>query len=292
MTTTTTAAVELDATSAQSNFNRHPFRIQHFLQKHPLFELDRLVQLSRTLPESRVEFNLGTLAISVDPRSTPRNGLSIEQTIKQIETCESWMALKQVQDDPEYRALLDECLDEVDQHISAVAGPMFDRLGFIFVSSPRAVTPFHIDPECNFLLQIHGTKTMYVFDKRDRDLLGERDLEIFYSGGHRNLTLSEKLKDRAERFVLEPGDGLHVPQHAPHYVENGDDVSVSFSITFNTDESDRTRGVYWCNKQLRKLRVRPLPPGQSTLHDGMKFTVFRTMRGVKRLLLGKGKAAY
>ena len=284
--------VELDTGSVTSKFNRQPFRIQHSLQNHRLFELDRLVALSQALPESRVEFNLGTLPISVDPASTPRSGLSIQQTIKQIQTCQSWMALKQVQADPEYRVLLDDCLNAVDEQTSAVAGPMFDRLGFIFVSSPNAVTPFHIDPECNFLLQVHGTKTMYVFDKRDRDLLKETDLELFYSGGHRNLVLNEELKERAEQFVLEPGDGLHVPQHAPHYVENGADVSVSFSITFNTGESDRARGVYWCNNRLRQFFGRPSPPGQSPFRDELKFTAFRTIRGVKRLLVGKGAPAH
>ena len=43
--------------------------------------------------------------------------------------------------------------------------------GFIFVSSPGSVTPYHIDPERNFLLQVRGNKTMHMFDGSDRSLL-------------------------------------------------------------------------------------------------------------------------
>ena len=32
------------------------------------------------------------------------------------------------------------------------------REAFIFISSPNTVTPYHMDPEYNFLLQIRGTK--------------------------------------------------------------------------------------------------------------------------------------
>ena len=39
----------------------------------------------------------------------------------------------------------------------------------IFVTSPRRVTPYHIDRECNFLLQIRGEKNLYVFDRNDQE---------------------------------------------------------------------------------------------------------------------------
>ena len=65
------------------------------------------------------------------------------------------------------------------------------REAFIFVSSPGAVTPFHIDPEWNFLLQVRGRKIIHVFPADDRSLVSEEELERFYSGGHRNLAFRE-----------------------------------------------------------------------------------------------------
>ena len=37
----------------------------------------------------------------------------------------------------------------------------------IFVSSPGAVTPFHMDHEHNFILQIRGNKKLYTWDPMD-----------------------------------------------------------------------------------------------------------------------------
>ncbi|HEX9602581.1 MAG TPA: hypothetical protein VF973_02440 [Myxococcales bacterium] len=87
-------------------FNRKPFRIQHSLGGHPLFELPRLLQLARALPERFVEYNAGALPVGVRPEETPRTGLSAEETIRRIQACGSWMVLKRVEQDPEYGAVL------------------------------------------------------------------------------------------------------------------------------------------------------------------------------------------
>ena len=42
----------------------------------------------------RIEYNAGNLSVSQDPALTPMNGLSISETLRRIEECESWMALK------------------------------------------------------------------------------------------------------------------------------------------------------------------------------------------------------
>ena len=44
---------------------------------------------------------------------------------------------------------------------------MLKPQGFIFVSSPDAVTPYHFDPEHNILLQLRGTKAMTLFPAGD-----------------------------------------------------------------------------------------------------------------------------
>jgi hypothetical protein len=61
---------------------------------------------------------------------------------------------------------------------------MTERKAFIFVSSPGAVTPYHVDFEYNFLLQIRGDKNITVFDAFDRSLLSEVQRERFVSGRH------------------------------------------------------------------------------------------------------------
>jgi hypothetical protein len=100
----------IDQAQFQSSFPEKPFIIQHSLNNHPLFDLGRLIELSKALPAEQVEYNSGKVPISLDPGKTPRTGLSIEETIRRIEECQSWMALKNVEIDSEYSKLLDDCL--------------------------------------------------------------------------------------------------------------------------------------------------------------------------------------
>lgn len=274
----------VDGAAFAHSFGVEPFCIQHSLCDHPLFRIDRLVQLATTLPPNRVEWNAGRVGVTLDPSATPSNGLSPEETVRRIEECDSWLVLKHVQSDAAYRQLLDDCLEDLAPHLSPLSIEMFRPQGFIFVSSPGATTPLHVDPENNFLLQVGGTKTLSAFDRSDRSVASQRDLERFAAGGHRNLEAPANGLDGATSFELGPGDGLHVPLHAPHFVRNGPGVSVSFSVTFQTKASDRERAVLWMNDKVRRVGLRPRPMGSSRAVDGWKHTLFRGLRGVKGLL--------
>ena len=46
---------------------------------------------------------------------------------------------------------------------------------------------------------------------------------------------------------------MHVPVIAPHYVQNGPAVSISFSVTFRTHDSDARAALYRMNRNLRKI---------------------------------------
>lgn len=271
--------LELDDEQFEKNFNRRPFLIRHSLVGHPLFELSRLVELSKQLPADRVEYNAGDLPVSVDPNLTPRNGLSPEETIQRIRECRSWLVLKNVESQPEYADLLDRCLEPMRRFVPN----MTLKEGFIFVSSPGAVTPYHIDPEYNFLLQIRGSKTVHMFDGEDRLILTEQELENFYSGASRNLVYQDQFASRDIQTDLHPGFGLHFPITAPHWVKNGPDVSISFSITFRDPASDRREVLYRINHRLRKLGFSPSPVGTAPRSEAIKFGIFRILRGAKRL---------
>ena len=244
------------------------------------------MRLCRNLPESSVEYNAGNIPISVDPNRTPGNGLSAEETIRRIAQCKSWLALKYVEQDPEYRALLHDCLAEVATQSELLRPGMFLAQGFIFISSPGSVTPYHMDPEHNFLLQIRGSKRIHMFDGRDRSVLSEEELEQFYRGGHRNLAYPTNENRRGWTFDLSPGFGLHFPVTAPHYVRNGEEVSVSFSITFRTPDLKRRRLVHICNDFLRRRGVHPSPAGKHPRQDLLKYFTSGVAIRIHRLLGG------
>lgn len=283
--------VTLDPAQHAARFARLPYRIQHTLASHPLLQLPALIELCKRLPGGKVEYNAGDLPLTQDPYATPGNGLSAEETLRRIRECDSWLVLKYVEQDPPYRAVLDACLDEIARHGGADPASYFKRAAFIFVSSPGSMTPLHIDPENNFLLQVAGNKTMSTFDRLDRRVVAERDLERFASGGHRNLSPDPSTLPAPEVHELRPGDGLHVPMHAPHFVRNGSEVSISLSVTFQTRASDTAHAVYWTNAKLRRLGLAPRPPAESprtSSRDALKYAVFKGLRGVKRALRSRG----
>jgi hypothetical protein len=275
--------ITVDPEICAAYFDRKPFHVQHALADHPLFALPRLMALARSLPEPFVEYNAGALPVGVRPEETPRTGLSPAETVRRIAECGSWMVLKRVEQDPEYGALLDRCLDGVAAQTGTSLPRMLRREGFIFLSSPGAVTPFHLDPEHNFLLQIRGRKTVSMWDRDDRLVLPEIELERFYAAFvHRNLPWREVFQTTAWVVPLEPGQGLHFPVAVPHWVRNGPEVSISFSITFRSEASEARELIYRANAKLRKLGLSPRAPGRSILLDSTKRTAFGALARLKR----------
>src|SRR5215510_5801327 len=236
--------LDIDGKAFRAGFNRAPFLIRHHLAGHPLFSLRRLIELANRLPEEKVKYSRADISVDAGLYGGPRTGLSIRETIQRIEECRSWMVINNVELDPEYRQLLDRCLDEIQFFSEPIDRGMFRREGFIFISSPLSVTPFHMDPEYNFLLQIRGKKQISIWDSRDRSVLSETALERYFSDTDKHIVFKEEYQQKASIFELTPGTGLHFPVVAPHWVRNGAEVSVSLSVTFRTPASERRRVVY------------------------------------------------
>ncbi len=277
--------LEIDPVRFLENFDRNPFTVRHRLAEHPLFALPRLVELARELPADCVEYNAGSVGVNQDPALTPKTGLSVEETIRRIEECGSWMVLKYVEKAPAYRELLEACLAEFREHTEPISPGMDRHEGFIFIGSPGAVTPFHMDPEFNFLLHVRGPKTMRVFPREDRSLLAEEQIEHFYTASkQRNIPYQDEFAAKAMVFELKPGDGLHVPVNAPHWVKVGASYAVSFSVTFRTSQSDRRAALHTANAALRRHGLRPRNLGESPLRDAIKYFLFRAYRRGARVL--------
>jgi hypothetical protein len=260
------------------SFSREPFLVKHSLCGHPLFRIERLLDLCKSLPEECLEYNAGELPVSISHAHTPRNGLSPDETIRRIAECKSWLVLKYVERDPEYRRLLEECLADTRPLAEPITPGMCHAQAFVFITSPRSVTPLHVDPEHNFLLQIHGAKTIHMYDGRRRDVVSEQQLEGFYCDRGRNIEHRPEMEQHRWTHVLTPGLGLHFPVTYPHWVQNGEDVSVSFSITFRTPDLDRRRALYRMNDRLRRWGLSPAPVGSRPMRDACLYTGCRIAR--------------
>lgn len=253
-------------------------RLFHHLGDHPLLSLDALATLGETLPAAQVEFNPGDLPVGIRPEDVPANGLSIGETIRSIDSSKSWAVLKNIESVDAYRDLLLGLLEEIHPIVEPRTGEMLTPQGFIFVSSPGSITPFHFDPEHNILLQLRGQKEMFVWPSGDERFASRIEHERYHTGGHRNLPWQEEFRAAAEVMPLTPGDAVFVPVMAPHYVANGDVPSVSLSITWRSEWSYRESEAHGANAALRRIGFDPAMPPRWPRHARTKTVAWRILR--------------
>jgi hypothetical protein len=261
--------------------------IPHGLVGHPLFELEALIALAARMRPVDVEQNIGDLPIGIDPDAVAHNGLSVAETIRTIEANGSWMVLKFVEQDPLYRALLEEVLAEIRPLVAAKTGAMIKLEGFIFLSSPNAVTPFHFDPEHNILMQLRGSKTMTVFPAGDDEIADARLHEAFHKGAHRNLPFRDAFAAKGKPLEIGPGQAIYVPVKAPHFVKNGPETSISFSVTWRSEWSYRESDAHGLNHLLRKAGIDPAPPARFPHQNHAKSIAYRAVEKARRILRPK-----
>lgn len=287
MTASRLAPATVFDTGARSRFSdiypEQSSKIAHSLTGHKLFELEALVELSQRIRPVDVEQNLANLPIEVDPSTVQHNGLSVADSIRSIEANGSWMVLKFVEQDAVYRQLLDEILDELEPVVTARTGAMIKREAFIFVSSPNAVTPFHMDPEHNILLQLRGEKVMTLFPADDPELTPGALQEEFHRGAHRNLPFRDEYASKGQPITLTPGEGLYVPVKAPHWVRNGPATSVSLSVTWRSEWSYREADAHAFNRLLRGAGLSPAMPARYPRQNMLKAYAWRALAKAKRL---------
>jgi hypothetical protein len=281
----------LDRGTLMEKLNKRACWVHHRLCDHPLFALPRLLELARFLPEKYVRINSGAVPVNATPGQIPKTGLSMEDSFSRIAETNTRIMLKKIELEPEYRDLLYTCIGELEALGHPCTKRIWAREGYVFISAPNQITPYHMDPEINFLLQIRGQKTFHVLPGDDRSILGEKDIELFYSGKHDSLPFKEEWQGKAVPFQMDPGAGVHIPVNHPHWVSTNNEVTISFALTLQTAETQRRGTVYACNHYLRKRGFQPTPYGQSGWRDFVKNQGFRMYRGMKSLLPGSHRPA-
>lgn len=274
-----TALIQVDETGRKA-FPQQPFAIRHGLADHPLFSLEKLVELAGRMPADGIEYNSGKVGIDQKPEETPLVDMPPTEVVQRIREANAWMVLKRVERVPAYRSLLQTVLDGVARdmgHRDADDAGFTHLEGFVFVSSPNATTPFHSDPEDNFFVQIHGDKVFHVIDNRDGTAVPDELFEISPSM-HRNLPYRPDFESRATVFTMKAGDGCFVPYLWPHWVKTGESYSISMAMTWKSPAVRRSNKVLFMNASLRRWGFPQKPPGANPLADAIKVAAYTAMR--------------
>ena len=267
--------LKIDPSQFADKFNKQQFLVEHRLQDHPLFEIPRLLELAKEVAEKWPDdlyYDHGVT--NVGARWEMNNGFPIDETIHNIESCGAWIDLKSAERNPEYGKVLDNCISDLLQVSGRQLKKKMRRTQMaIFITSPNRLSTYHIDSECNFLLQIRGRKEISVFSRYDREVLPEDEIERSWAADTNAAIYKPELQSHADVVTLSPGIGVHIPVNAPHWVQNGSDISVSAAILYHWWNSAYAN-VYAANYLLRKkFHITPTPPFQSAVLDAIKQPV-------------------
>jgi hypothetical protein len=266
----------------RQDFNSASFAFQHSLAAHPLFELQRLARLAEAIlergdPQKFVVLGKPVGAGSKFSDMAPRERLA--DTIRGLDRAGSWLKLSHAHDaDPEYQHFLDQAINELEERTGlALRGEITLSILTIFLASPNVVTPYHMDHETNFLFQVRGEKDVCLFDQNDREVVSEVEIERFYAGNPEAANYRPDLQDRGRIFHLTPGRAVHHPPLSPHWVKNGENISISVSMGFCMRGLETRARVWQANHVLRRLGLRPTPPGVAPGRDRVKSATLKLL---------------
>jgi len=279
-----------DENAFRQKFDKASFMIPHNLADNPLFEFDRLFALVKTKADrGEIYWDMGDIKINTKWKDTPAKNLSAAEAFERIENANAWLLLRAVHRDPDYLAILESCMAQVER-LSGVDFRRYVKLkdSIIFITSPRRISTYHIDRECSMLLQIRGEKTIHVFDRKDREVLPEEELERFWTVDNNAPRYKEQYQNRARSYLLKPGQAVHIPVNDPHWLQNGEAVSISLNVNFHYHDFVRA-DLYRANYLLRRVGLSPRPPGLSHGRDALKRVMIGKPISVLKELKAKVK---
>lgn len=270
------------------NYNRRNFLFRHELKDHPLFELPNLIALAKRPLHVGAYWSNGKVE-PTDSWGTDRAPrLTLIDTIANIGDNNSLVILKQVAQDPVYGPVLQDFLASVvalsgeQMRQDAVVGETS-----ILISSPNRLTPYHMDDDCNFLMQAVGNKTLFVYDHNDRTLVSHEERERYHMGNLNSIVYQECRRCEATAYELRAGYGVHIPVFAPHWARNHDNISVALSVNYQLRPMLAEKRIYQVNSVLRKLGAAPAPPDISSWRDRPKIAAANGLYAAYHLLKRK-----
>ena len=224
--------------------------LRHDFHRHPLTQLPELARLAKALaPTRQCRFIKPdtSQASPFDHGDHDPQGRAIDEVFARIEEPGSWIALYNIETDPVYRGFLDEVVASVSALVEPQEPGIFNVGGFVFISAPPSVTPFHIDRENNYWLQVKGRKTKNVWNHTDRHVVAADTVDEFITYGSLDkVRLKDGFRERSHEFDVGPGEGVYFPSTSPHmtrtdphWTKPGDGVSISIGVVFYTSATRR-----------------------------------------------------
>jgi hypothetical protein len=289
--------LECDPQIFRRDLNILPYEIAHNLTNHPLFQLPALAELAQRVAQRRnphmsggdVYFTEG----AIDPGAKPnydhpeQERAAVGELVKKIEGAQAWIILKHIEREEGYREVMESVVCDALQLAGDAGKDLLRKIkwfeAIVFITSPHRVTEYHIDRECSWIFQIRGNKAIHLFNRADKEVVPEEELERFYTVDNHASEYKPQFEDRALVYNMVPGTGVHIPVNTPHWLKNGDDVSITLNVNFQFHDVE-IANLYKANYYLRRAGLKPGLPGTNEPLDRLKAAAFTAALEVKRKL--------
>jgi hypothetical protein len=143
----------------------------------------------------------------------------------------------------------------------------------LYLAAPGAVSRFHADPSHNLVHQVAGTRTVHVFSPRDERLIDAvtRPKVFLVRGEHPHYRAD--CESSARRFELGPHTAVYLPLLAGHWLVNGPQLSISYTISLRTPEVMREKLCHRFDARMQRLGFDHAPYGSHPLRERCKARI-------------------
>ena len=250
--------------------------LRHNLSGNRLLQLDALAEAAQRMKPEKVDLRLANTGNreEADFSRVFQEDKRADDVIRGIAGGGNWVGLCNIEQLPEYRDLLEEIMTEIAPVTEPLTGTNLNMVGFIFISPPHAFTPYHFDAEYNILFHISGSKQFATFPASPPYIRPEIQ-EAYHLTGENLLSWHDEFAEGGRVYDLGPGDALHVPYGAPHWVKAGSEPCFSLSLTWHSKWSHRNCNALKLNHALRKKGLATFSPPAWPRSAPVRSTFYR-----------------
>jgi hypothetical protein len=252
-------------------FGKEPILLTHNLHQNALLSEESLGQIIDTYNQRNHRYLLAHMGPLGSPKESWREfrigSMTGRQLIERIRHERLWISLHDINHvSADFQRLLDSIFDEMHERVPG-SPRTFQRTCAVLISSPGAQVFYHFDTSGQTLWQIQGTKTVRLYPCREPFLTQERiDMVTAFRESFRDES-NQPWRPEFDReaidfrgngdLTLYPGEMVYWPLNMPHRVENGDQMSISLTTEFYTDEIKRHVRASTANGILRTFGFEP-----------------------------------
>jgi hypothetical protein len=207
--------------------------VDYPLADEPLTTLDALADAADRLPADQIEHHLGDLPVVLPGGESVRLDRPAGDVVRDVQSNRCWVMIRSLASLPEYEALLRRVAMRYELALRAHGDRLVEHDLIAFVGGPGATVPVHFDRNHHLLVQVRGSKVVGTGTFHDPDV-AQRQLVRGMQPDRYN---ADVMPDDATEHVLAPGQAVVIPAYTFHWVQGGEDVSISLTCVVATEET-------------------------------------------------------